>query len=153
MPDERPVDPDVDLSVPAQRAELRQHEWDLLGVIAAGGILGAEARYGIGRWISHPVATMPWSTVLINIIGSLLLGGVMALIDTRGAPRLLRPFVGVGILGGFTTFSTFAVDVDQLLHAHRAAVAAGYLAVTVLGCLAAVTGAYRAGARLLRAAS
>ena len=141
----RPVDPDVDLTVPAHRGEVRPREWDLLLTIAAGGILGAEARYGLARWVSHPAGTMPWSTVVINVLGSFLLGALMALIDARGAHRLLRPFVGVGILGGFTTFSTFAVDVDVLLHAHRYGVAAGYLALTVVACLAAVTAAYRMG--------
>ena len=112
-----PIDPDVDLSVPAQRSEMTPPEWDLLAVIAVGGVLGAEARYGLSRWITHPAGTMPWSTVVINLVGSMLLGVLMATIEARGAHRLVRPFVGVGVLGGFTTFSTFAVDVDVLLHA------------------------------------
>lgn len=141
----RPVDPDVDLTVSAHRGELRPHEWDLLAAIAVGGVLGAEARYGLSRWVSHPAGTMPWSTIVINVVGSLLLGTLMALIDARGAHRLLRPFVGVGILGGFTTFSTFTVDVDVLVHAHRYGVAAGYLVLTIVACLAAVTAAYRVG--------
>lgn len=149
----RPVDPDVDLRVPAQVAEVRPHEWDLLAVIALGGVLGAECRYGLGRWLTHPVGTMPWSTVVINVVGSLLLGLLMAVIDARGAHRLLRPFVGVGILGGFTTFSTFAVDVDELLHAHRVGVAVGYVAVTIIGCLVAVTAAYRLARQMLRGTS
>jgi CrcB protein len=128
-------------------------EWDLLAVIAVGGVLGAEARYGLSRWINHPAGTMPWSTVVINLVGSMLLGVLMAGIEARGAHRLLRPFVGVGILGGFTTFSTFGVDVDTLLHAHRPGVALGYLAITVVGCLLAVTAGYRVTSRALRVAS
>ena len=144
---QRPIDPDVDLSVPAQRLEIRPHEWDLLAVIAAGAVIGAEARYGISTWITHPVAAMPWSTVVINAARSLIIGLLMAYIDGRGACRLLRPFVGVGILGGFTTFSTFAVDVDSLIHAHRVGVAVGYLAATILLCAVAVFSGYRAGRR------
>ena len=138
-----PVDPDVDLNVPAQVAEIVPHEWPILAAIALGGVLGAEARYGLSRAITHHGASFPWSTVLINLIGAALLGVLMAVLDARGAHRLLRPFVGVGILGGFTTFSTFVVDIDTLLHDHRPALALGYLALTLLGCLAAVTSAYR----------
>jgi CrcB protein len=150
---DRPVDPDVDLTMPAQRREVRPREWDLIAVIAVGGVLGAEARYGLSRAITHPAGALPWSTVTVNLVGSFLLGLLIAGIDARGAHRLLRPFVGVGILGGFTTFSTFAVDIDSLLHAHRIGVAIGYLAVTLVGCLVAVTAAYRFGRRALGAAS
>ena len=125
-------------------------EWDLLAVIAVGGVLGAEARYGVSRWITHPAGTMPWSTVVINVVGSMLLGVLMAAIESRGTHRLLRPFVGVGVLGGFTTFSTFGVDVDTLLHDHRPGIAVGYLALTVVGCLIAVTVGYRSTVRWLR---
>lgn len=147
-----PIDPDVDLSIATHRDEVRPREWDLLLVIALGGVLGAEARYGLARWESHPIGALPWSTVVINVVGSALLGLLMAVIDTRGAHRLVRPFVGVGVLGGFTTFSTFAVDIDTLLHAHRIAVASGYLAVTVSSCLLTVVAAYRLGRHLLRVA-
>jgi CrcB protein len=126
-------------------------EWDLLAVIAAGGVLGAEARYGLSRWISHVPGTMPWSTVVINVLGSALLGILMARIDARGAHRLLRPFVGVGVLGGFTTFSTFAVDADTLVHAHRAGLALLYLVITLGTCALAVTAAHRVTHRALAA--
>ena len=153
MTDDRAVDPDVDLTVSAQRSEVAPHEWDLLAAIAIGGVLGAEARYGLSRAITHAPGTMPWSTVVINVAGSALLGLLMAVIDVRGAHRLLRPFVGVGVLGGFTTFSTFAVDADTLVHHHRPGLALGYLALTVATCLLAVTAAYRVTARSVRAPS
>ena len=146
--DDGTIDPDVDLSVAAQVEEVRPREWDLLAVIAVGGVLGAEARYGVGRLVTHSATALPWSTILINVTGSLLLGVLMGVIETRGAHRLLRPFVGVGILGGYTTFSTFAVDTDRLLHAHRVAVACGYLATTVLACLAAVTAGFQLARRI-----
>jgi CrcB protein len=139
----RPVDPDVDLSDPVERAETVRREWDLLLVIALGGILGAEARYGLSRWVTHRPGTMPWSTVLINVVGAALIGALMSVVDRGGAPRLLRPFVGVGILGGFTTFSTFAVDIDVLLNDGRVGVAVGYLALSVAGCFVAVSVGYR----------
>jgi fluoride exporter len=144
------IDPDVDLEVSRQRNETVPREWDLLAVIAVGGVLGAEARYGIGRVVAHHGASFPWSTVLINVVGSGLLGALMAWIAAKDAHRLLRPFVGVGILGGFTTFSTFAVDTDTLLYDHRPALALAYLVITVVGCLATVTLTYWAASRLAR---
>jgi len=137
----RPVDPDVDLSDPAQRP---RPDWLLLAAIALGGVLGAESRYGIGRLIVHHGASFPWATVLINALGAGLLGVLMAVVDARTVHRLLRPFIGVGILGGFTTFSTFTVDLDTLLHDHRPGLALGYLVLTVFGCLVAVLAGYRA---------
>ncbi|MCW2498005.1 CrcB family protein [Jatrophihabitans sp.] len=141
-----PVDPDVGPGTP-------RPEWDLLAVIALGGVAGAEARYGVSRLVTHGAGAMPWSTVLINLVGALLIGVLMGAIDTRGAHRLVRPFIGVGVLGGFTTFSTFAVDLDVLLHAGRIGVAIGYLAVTAVGCVLAVTASYRLTRRCLGAAA
>ena len=107
--------------------------------IAAGGIAGAEARYGLTRALPHRTGQFPWSTLLINLTGSLLIGVLMAWLGRQRTPHpLLRPYLGVGVLGGYTTYSAFALDVQQLLHAHRPAVALGYLAATVLGCAAAV---------------
>lgn len=133
------VDSDVDLRDPAQRAETRARSWDLLAAIALGGVAGAEARYGIDAALPHGPAGFPWSTVVINASGCLLIGVLMVLILELTSPhRLLRPFLGVGVLGGYTTYSTFAVDVLQLVRTHRAAVALGYLVVTVVACLVAV---------------
>ena len=133
------VDPDVDLSDPAQRAETRPRQWDLLVAIAAGGVLGAEARYGVGEALPHRAGQFPWSTVLINVSGCLLIGVLMVLLLELTSPhRLLRPFLGVGVLGGFTTYSTFAVDARQLIAAHEAGRALAYIAVTLVGCMLAV---------------
>ena len=145
------VDPDVDLQAPAQRAETRPHELDLLAVIAAGGVLGSEARYGIDRLIPPPVAGFPWATLLINVTGCLLIGVLMVvLIEVWSPHRDARPFLGVGVLGGYTTFSTFAVDAVRLVRAHHAGAAAGYVVATVVCCLLAVLGATVATRRLAR---
>lgn len=112
---------------------------DVLVAIALGGALGAEARYGIGVALPHAAAAFPWSTLLINASGCFLIGVLMVLITEVGsAPRLLRPFLGVGVLGGFTTFSTYAVDTSRLLLAGRPAVALAYLAGTLAAAMAAV---------------
>ncbi|MFM1725072.1 CrcB family protein [Rhodococcus sp. PAM 2766] len=76
-----------------------------LTVVAVGGALGASARYLLAQQFPGI-----WTILVINIVGSLLLGILAAVL---GPDRLWRLFLGVGVLGGFTTFSTFAVDVVQ----------------------------------------
>jgi CrcB protein len=136
------IDPDVDLHDPAQRAEA--HHAVVLAAVAAGGVIGAECRYALGLLIAHGGRALPWSTVAINVSGCLLIGVLMVLLlDGRPASHpavhpLARPFLGTGILGGYTTFSTFAADVDRLVRAGRPGIALLYLLITVLGCAAAV---------------
>lgn len=132
------VDPDVDLRVPGQRREWTRHRF-VLPAIAIGGMVGASARYAAGRaWPSHPDG-LPWTTLGINALGCLLIGVLMVfVVEVGGAHPLLRPFAGVGVLGGFTTFSTYAVDIVSLVDAGRPALALGYLAGTLLAALAAV---------------
>lgn len=133
------IDPDVDLHDPLQQAETRPRQWDLVLAVAIGGILGAEGRYGLGLAMPHGGRQFPWSTVVINASGCLLIGALMvALLELTSPHRLVRPFLGVGVLGGYTTYSTFAVDVQRLILDHRPLVALGYVVVTVLGCAAAV---------------
>lgn len=129
------IDPDVDLHDSAQRDETSRHEWDLLAVIAAGGVLGAEARYGLGRLITVRPGSFPWTTLLINGVGSLLIGALMIWVLEIGRPhRYVRPFAGVGILGGFTTYSTFAVDTVRLARAHHPATAIAYVIASFAAC-------------------
>ncbi|MEU9510500.1 CrcB family protein [Micromonospora sp. NPDC048170] len=137
-PDPR-VDPDVDLRVPADRGELTARPRAVLGAVAAGGALGALARAGLQHVFPHGPTGFPWATFAVNLSGCLLIGVLMAALDRSGGRRpLLRPFLGVGVLGGYTTFSTYAVDIDRALSAGAPAVALGYLAATLLGALAAV---------------
>lgn len=142
-----PVDPDVDLHAPAQQS---QRAWDpaVLGAIAVGGVLGAEARYGMSIWLTHQPGEWPGSTWLVNTSGCFLIGVLMVVItELASSPhRLVRPFLGVGILGGYTTFSTAMVDVQQLAVAGREGLALGYLAATVAAALVATF----AGATLAR---
>lgn len=133
----RALDPDVDLRIPAQRSELDAR---LLAAVAAGGVLGAEARYGIGSVWQIPASGFPWATLSVNASGCLLIGVLMVLIgEVLDRPhRLLRPFVGVGVLGGFTTFSTYAVDVVVTADEGRVGVAVAYLVLTPPVAVAAV---------------
>lgn len=141
LPDDndRVIDPDVDLHVAEQRSEIRPHEWDVLLACALGGILGAWARYAVTLALPHDPGEFAWSTVLVNVSGCLLIGVLMVVLLELGKPhRLARPFLGVGVLGGYTTYSSFAVDAVTLLREHRPGVAAGYVVVTVVMCAAAV---------------
>ena len=138
-PFEPRTDPDVDLRVPADRAELPAHPAAVLGAIAAGGVLGALARAGLQAAFPHHPGGFPWATFGINLGGCLLIGALMALLGhLGGGPPLARPFLGVGVLGGFTTFSTYAVDVQRAVAAGAPQTALAYLAATLLGALAAV---------------
>ncbi|MCX5406167.1 CrcB family protein [Streptomyces sp. NBC_00335] len=131
------IDPDVDLHVPAQRAEPQGR---VLAAVAAGGAVGAAARYGVGLlWPAAPGA-FPWGTFWINVAGCALIGVLMVLISEggRSAHPLVRPFLGVGVLGGFTTFSTYAVDFARLLDAGEAGTALAYAGLTVAGAMGAV---------------
>lgn len=133
------TDPDVDLHVPAQRRELRRAPVLLLAVIAAGGMLGAWARYGASLIWQAPAGAFPWTTLMVNTTGCAAIGVLMVMISEMPTVHpLVRPFLGTGVLGGFTTFSTYAVDAERLLAAGRAEIALAYLALTVASALGAV---------------
>jgi CrcB protein len=129
----------VDLRVARRRFALRRAPWAVLGTISAGGVLGALGRLGLATaWPARP-AHFPWATFVTNVSGCLLIGVLMVLItEVWSAHRLLRPFLGVGVLGGYTTFSTYAVDVQRLVAAGAARTALAYLAGTLAAALAAV---------------
>jgi CrcB protein len=113
-----------------------------LALVAVGGSAGTLVRYALGRWAVVAPGTFPTTTFAINVTGALVLGLVLgALGRFRPADATWRPLVGVGFLGGYTTFSTFAVETTQLVRADRAVTAATYVvASVVLGLLAARIG-------------
>jgi CrcB protein len=134
-----PVDSDIDLHVKRQRFELRRAPWTVLGAISAGGVLGALARYGLATAWPHRSDQFPWATFVTNVSGCLLIGVLMVLItEVWAAHRLLRPFLGVGVLGGYTTFSTYTVDIQQLVANGAARTGLLYLAGTLAAALVAV---------------
>lgn len=138
VPGAEAIDPDVDLHVPEQRTEPQGR---VLAAVAAGGAVGASARYGLSlMWPAGPGA-FPWATFWTNVTGCVLIGVLMVLIGEGGrkAPHpLVRPFAGVGVLGGFTTFSTYAVECSRLLDEGEAGAALGYAGLTVAAALGAV---------------
>jgi len=103
-----------------------------------GGAAGALARYGLALALPPAPGHFPLATFLTNVIGGLLIGVLIVLLtETITAHPLLRPLLVTGVLGGFTTFSTYAVDVQHLLAAHAVGVALGYLFGTLVSALAA----------------
>lgn len=112
----------------------------VVAVVAVGGGLGAAARYGLAQALPTLPGHLPWGTFTANVAGCFLIGVLMVLAtEVWVAHRLVRPFLGVGFLGGFTTFSTYAVEVRGLLQPATIGLAFGYLVGTLVCALLAVT--------------
>ncbi|WP_326598371.1 fluoride efflux transporter CrcB [Streptomyces sp. NBC_01803] len=138
--------------VPRRRPSPTGHgQVPVLAAVALGGGLGSAARYGALRLWPVPAHAFPWTTLAVNAVGCALIGVLMVTVTEgrRPAHRLVRPFLGTGVLGGFTTFSTYTQDTERLLSAGRAAPALVYLAGTLAAALAAVWLASAATRRLL----
>lgn len=118
-------------------------------VVAAGGALGAIARFVVSLWATERLgATFPYGTFTVNVIGSFILGFFLTFSTERAAmPPELRAFLAVGFVGGFTTFSTFSWESTQLLL--NGAVWHG--ALNILGSVATALVAVLAGIVLARA--
>jgi len=115
---------------------------------ALGGALGALARWAATALPSSP-GGWPWATLLVNLTGCLLLGLLIAVVAVRlPEARWPRPFLAVGVLGGFTTFSAFAVEVVEQVDAGAALLAAAYVLASVVGGIGAVALGARAGQAL-----
>lgn len=150
-PEPEPIDSDVADAVGADvfesRYESRSRRRELIavmGAVSAGGALGGGARYA--ATITWPTAqgAFPATVLAVNVLGCALIGVLMvSVVQWWPHRRLVRPFVGTGVLGGFTTFSTYAVDVQQLAAAGQVGRAAAYLLLTpVLAVLAATVSAW-----------
>lgn len=118
--------------------------WRYVGLVALGGTVGTAARYLITEafpsWHSVPVATLG-----VNVVGAFALGVLLEALSRRGSDaglrRAIRLLIGTGFLGGFTTYSSLAVDTDALLRGGQATLALAYAVGTVvLGAGAAVAG-------------
>ncbi|MET7644986.1 CrcB family protein [Streptomyces sp. NPDC005426] len=119
--------------------KFRTPQTAVVAVVALGGAVGASARYGAALlWPTAP-GGFPWTTLVVNVVGCAVIGVFMVVIsEAWSAHRLVRPFFGTGVLGGFTTFSTYAVDIERLVDGDRAGTGLVYLGVTLLAALAAV---------------
>lgn len=147
LADPRPVDLPVDPDVPREGpttgrrpgALVLRDRWDILLAIAAGGALGSLARWALTETFRHAGGQVAWGTWLENVTGSFLLGVLMVFVlDIWPTTRYVRPFLGVGVLGGYTTFSTYMLDTRGLLASGHIPAAFGYLFGTLLIGLLAV---------------
>lgn len=117
-------------------------------LVMAGGAVGSAARYLTGRamgaWLGPDY---PWGTLSVNLLGGFLMGLLVGVLARTGGAEGWRLLLGVGVLGGFTTFSAFALDVVVLAERGAMLGAALYAIVSVVGAIAAVI----AGLSLVRA--
>lgn len=118
---------------------VRPFHAQVIGAVAVGGALGACARYGLSLAFPDPAdgAGFPWTVFVINVVGCLLLAALPAVPAVRRRV-LLPPLLGTGVLGGFTTLSTYAEQTRALLAAGNAGLAAAYVLGTLAACLLAV---------------
>ncbi|MFG3155890.1 fluoride efflux transporter CrcB [Streptomyces sp. NPDC048219] len=147
--------PDTDspggASPAAPRRPAGRTQAPVVAVVALGGALGATARYAISLQWPTPTGGFPWATFWVNVAGCAVIGVFMVVItDVWAAHRLVRPFFGTGVLGGFTTFSTYAVDSRHLFATGHVRTGLAYLAATPLAALTAVALAAWATRRALK---
>ena len=123
----------------------------VIAAVAVGGVIGSEARNLLGVAFGQPPGSWPWTTFWINVTGCLLIGVLYTVLTELTTPHpLLRPLLGVGVLGGYTTFSTASVETIGLVDAGRPALALAYALASpvaaVLACAIGVGVTRRAGA-------
>jgi CrcB protein len=134
-----PASVDPDLLARRTGSSSRQMRPAVLVAIALGGALGSPARYAVSRIVPVGTNGFPWSTFVINISGSFVLGILLTLVIERWPPtRYVRPFVAIGFLGAYTTFSTFMVETDLLTKDGHSDVAALYVATSLVAGLVAL---------------
>lgn len=130
--------------VPFRRSRFIAVPWAVLG----GGLVGSAARVGIGHYLPAASGGFPAATLVVNLVGSLLLGFYLARREQAITARWSVRFWAIGVLGSFTTFSAFSLDVVHLLQADRPLMAGGYLAGSIGGGLALALVGQRVGSAI-----
>lgn len=138
---DRRASSDVFRPVPSRRRVWRRliRHADVLGVVALGGAVGSAGKHAVGLALPTSSGGFPWATFLVNITGCFMLGLLMVVLTEiwrRG--RYLRPFLGVGVLGGYTTFSTVTTETLTLAREGQWLLTNSYLLDTMIAGLAAV---------------
>lgn len=121
-----------------------------LVLVAVGGAIGALARFGIAAWVQPSAASFPWGTLTVNVLGSFVLGFVMRYLQDAVVPPEWRLALTVGLLGAFTTFSTFSYEAVVLVQAGEWQRAGAYILGSVALALAAVVAGFGLGQAALR---
>jgi CrcB protein len=146
--DDLPVDPEVQAR-PSRGSHPRR--WDVALAIAVGGAIGGMMRNAVSLLVPDGSDGFPWGTFAENVSGAFLLAVlVVYLVEVWPPSRYARPFLATGVLGGYTTFSTFMNEVRELLLDGTALVAFGYVAATLLAGLSATLVGLRLGRRAAR---
>ena len=134
----------------SRRSRVTRESLEVVGVVALGGVVGSLLRYQVGVIWPNPAGTFPTTILLVNVLGCLVIGVFLTLITERWtAHRLIRPFFGTGVLGGFTTFSTYSLDIVTLVRLGHPVQAVSYLFLTAIGAMLAVGLGMLATRRLL----
>lgn len=122
-----------------RRSRWPRIHWTSVGAVAMGGLIGGTARYGIGlAWPAGDTA-FPWATFLVNASGAFGLALLLVLVlEVLPPTTYVRPALGTGFFGAFTTFSSLAVGTDHLAAHGHVSVAMGYVAASLIGGLGAV---------------
>ena len=108
-------------------------------MVALGGALGSLLRYQAGLIWPTPAGSFPTTILLVNLLGCLVIGVfLVVVVEVRTVHRLVRPFFATGVLGGFTTFSTYSLDIFSLVRDGEPLLAVGYLLGTAIGAMLAV---------------
>ncbi len=109
-----------------------------LVIIAVAGAIGALARYGLVNLVGGK--NFPWGTLVVNVVGSFFMGLVYILIiEKQSWPAEMKPLIMTGFLGAFTTFSAFSLEAWELLDRGEALAALGYILLSVIACILAVS--------------
>jgi CrcB protein len=147
-----PIGPDLDRGDPGEPAlthrrplPRRRHgraQPDVVAVIALGGTIGATARFKLAEAVPHAPGQFPWATFWTNMSGSFVLGFLLIILLERFPPtRYVRPFLATGIIGAYTTMSTYMVEVAELIKDGHAATGLLYgVGSAVIGLLLAYGG-------------
>ena len=124
---------------PRSRTRAPRSRPGLLLALSGGGALGSLGRYAVGLALPHGAGAFAWSTFLVNVTGSLAMGLLVVWVLSMDEPHpLLRPFLGVGVLGGWTTFSSFTLDAHTMVTTGRPLLAAAYVVASFVVGLVAV---------------
>jgi CrcB protein len=110
---------------------LTRHPGRKLAAIYAGGVAGALIRVGMAEAFPAAAGAWPWPTFVVNLAGALLLGYFFALFRDHPEESLHHPFLGIGICGTLTTFSTLQLELYELIVGGHLAVATAYCAATL----------------------
>ncbi|MEU9101040.1 CrcB family protein [Streptomyces sp. NPDC048361] len=133
------TEPDIDPDLLPRGTAAAQALGPVVAVVALGGAVGATARYAASLlWPTAP-GSFPWTTLVVNGVGCAVIGVFMVMItEVWTAHRLVRPFFGTGVLGGFTTFSTYAVDIQKFLADGSPRTGLAYMTLTLVVALVMV---------------